>query len=274
VRDPGDDIPAARRSRGMSLIEVMIVMGIFVLMMGMVIVGFRSSRSAEALRAVNQVSNAVRYGFDKARVSGASYRLLINLDQGTFTLQEGDGRMYMPATDRDGQLVEYDADKAKDREDRDQRAEESYNRSLQAQVFGGAGDKADDATVNPYAATARKVPRMRPPMFAGFKEENALSGLSEAIALPEGVKISYVRTEHDFAPITEGEASLFFFPRGHTQRAHILVEDADGENRWTIKVAPLTGRVTVDEGHELLELPSDPGEEEDDLGRRQERRVL
>lgn len=257
--------------RGMTLIEVMIMMGIFVLMMGMVIVGLRSSQAAEAIRAVNQVSNSIRYGFDKARVAGTNYRLLINLDQGSFILQAASERMYLPATDRDGRIIEFDADKAEQQDERDRRAEESYNRSLQAQLFGPAGDRSDSSS-DPYAASTRRVPRRRPPVFEGFKEENALSGLTEPIQLPEGVKIIYVRTADDLKPITSGEASLYFFPRGQTQLAHVLIEDQSGDAKWTIKVAPLTGRVTVQEGHEELELPEEILESTDDLGKRGSRR--
>lgn len=255
----------------MTLIEIMIVMGLFVLMMSMVMVGLRSSQAAEAIRAVNQVSNAIRYGFDKARVSGMNYRLLVNLEQGSFTLQSASEQMYLPATDRDGKIVEFNADKAEQQADRDRRAEESYNRSLQAQLFGAAGQKGESSS-DPFSVSARRVPRRRPPVFEGFKEENALSGLSEPIQLPEGVKIVYVRTADDVKPITTGEASLYFFPRGQTQLAHILLEDKTGDAKWTIKVAPLTGRVTVAEGHEKLELPEEIYEIPDDLGQRGQRR--
>lgn len=272
-RDPGR--PCRRRGhRGMTLIEIMMVMGIFVLMLGMVVFGMRTSQTADAIRAVHQVSNAIRYGFDKARVSGSNYRLLINLDQGSFTLQAASERMYLPATDRDGKILEIDEGKVEERADRDRRAEESYNRSLQAQLFGGAGEASSAASNDPYRASARRVPRRRPPVFEGFKEENALSGLTDAIQLPEGVKIVYARTADDLLPITSGEMSLYFFPRGQTQLAHILVQDESGDAKWTIKVAPLTGRVTVAEGHHELELPETILEGRDDLGKRGERRTF
>jgi len=258
----------------MTLIEIMMVMGIFVLMLGMVVFGLRSSQAADAIRAVHQVSNAIRFGFDKARVSGSNYRLLINLDQGTFTLQAASERMYLPATDRDGKILEIDESKLEEQADRDRRAEESYNRSLQAQLFGGAGEASGDASNDPFRPSARRVPRRRPPVFEGFKEENALSGLTDPIKLPEGVKIVSARTADDIEPITQGEMSLYFFPRGQTQLAHILVQDESGDAKWTIKVAPLTGRVTIAEGHEPLELPETILEGRDDLGKRGSRRTF
>jgi general secretion pathway protein H len=267
----------------MTIIEIMIVIGVVALMVGMAIIGFGAGRSAEVSRATNQIANFVRYGYDKARVTGDYYRLHIDLDAGTIALQQGDDRMYLPATDRDGKIAEIDLDKLEEQAERDKRAEEAYNRSVQSQVYnegsgggggGGGGDEGEDAGYDPYAAQRRTVPRRRPPLFDSFEDENSLSQLAKPIQLPEGVKINYVRTADDLLPITKGEASLFFFPRGRTQEAHIQLEDEELDARYTIKVQPLTGRVTIVDGHEDLVLPDDPTNEEDELGERYERRTF
>lgn len=261
----------------MTLIEIMIVMGVVALMAGMVVIGFGAGRNAEVSRATNQIANLVRYGYDKARVTGDYYRLLIDLDEGTITLQQGDDRMYLPATDRDGKIIEVDEDALEEQAARDQRAEESYNRSIQAEVFGGGeggGGGGDDSSFDPYAAQRRQVPRRRPPLFDSFEDENVLTGLKDPVKLPEGVKIIYVRTADDVKPIIAGQASLFFFPRGRTQEAYIQLEDPEIEARYTIKVQPLTGRVTIVDGHEELVLPDDPSDKEDDLGQDFERRTF
>ncbi|MEM9457656.1 MAG: prepilin-type N-terminal cleavage/methylation domain-containing protein [Myxococcota bacterium] len=268
-----------RASLGMTLIEIMIVVGVLALMVGMVVIGFGAGRNAEVSRTTTQIANLVRYGYDKSRVTGDYYRLHFNLDDNTIMLQEGSDKMYLPATDRDGKIAEIDLDKLEEQAERDKRAEESYNRSLQSEVFGqgsgdGGGGGRDDAGFDPYAVQNRKVPRRRPPLFESFDDENSLSELKKPIRLPEGVKISYVRTADDFEPITKGEASLFFFPRGRTQQAHIQIEAEEVEAKYTIKVQPLTGRVTIVDGHEDLVLIDDPGDEEDDLGSRLERRTF
>jgi general secretion pathway protein H len=262
----------------LTLIEILIVIAVMALMVGMIMVGFGTSRQAEVMRAVNQIANASRYGYDKARVNGRYYRLLIDLEKGTFTLQEGDDKMYLPATDRDGKIIEFDESKAEDQAERDRRAADAYNRSLQGQIRGQAGGDTDgggdEEDFDIYRPAPKAVPRRKPPMFDGFEEDNAISGLKEPIELPEGIKIVYVRTADDLKPITEGEASIYFFPRGRTQQANIQIEDRDTDAKWTIKVAPLTGRVTVEEGHEDLTLPDDPNDEEDELGKRRERRTF
>jgi len=266
--------------RGITLIEILIVLAVMGMMVAMLVVGFGAGRSAEISRATNQVANTVRYGFDKARVNGQYYRLHMDLDSGTFSLQAAEDAMYLPATDRDGKIREIDERDLEEQAQRDQRAEQSFNRSVQSAAYrdgtGGGGDDGGDTDggYDVYKPQARKGPRRKPPLFSSFEDENSLSDLAKPFKLPEGVKIVYVRTADDLAPITSGEASIYFFPRGRTQKAHIQIASEDGKDEYTIKVEPLTGRVTVVDGLEDLVLPDDPTDDEDDLGREHQRRTF
>jgi general secretion pathway protein H len=262
--------------RGFTLIEMLIVVAVMGVMIGAIAVGFGTTRVAQLTRATNQVAATIRYGFDKARTTGEHYRLRVDLAAGTFTLQKADGAMYLPATDRrDGKLVVADDDDLRDRERRDERASEGFFRSLQAQVFGvGGAPPVAARDAGAALASGATVPRARPPLFDSFSEENAIAGLSAPIELPEGTRVLWVRTADDLEPVTKGEAYLYFFPSGRTQLAHIGVADVEGTQRYTIKVQPLTGKVTIVDGEERLELPSDPEDAEDALGNRQQRRTL
>lgn len=276
-----------RQDRGFSLIEMLVVLAVMGMLFGAMFMGFGSANQAQIVRTTNQMANTIRFAFNKSRVSGEYFRLHINLDQGTLSLQRGSDRMYTPATDRDGRPIIFDERKEKDRADRDKRAEEAYNRSLQAAVFSGgaagaaqAGDSvsgkdaAKETNINPYAGGAKKVPRRKPPLFSSFDDENSLKGFSEPIKLPEGVKVVSVRTADDPKPITKGDASLYFFPQGRTQLAHIQLEEKrkDGGNKFTIVVQPLTGRVEIKEGLVDLVVAEDSRNSKDELGKKQDRR--
>ncbi len=314
----GAAAPRARRSRGMTLIEVLIVLAIAGLVVGSVIGGLGASRQAEVTRATNQMANTVRFAFNKARVTGSYYRLLINLDDGAFSMQRGDDRMYLPATDRYGRVVTVDPSRVKEREERDRRAEENYNRSLQARVLAAVrgpsavrnaatpigqppGAQAVPPAAKPgapaqpgvpakpgapaqpgapgakpadmYAVAPKQVPRRKPPIFGAFDDDNSLSELKKPFKLPKQIKVVSVQTVDDPKPVLKGEASIYFFPQGHTQRAHIQVEDLEHpDNAFTIVIHPLTGRVEVREGKIDLARSDDPTTVKDDLGRSQSRR--
>jgi general secretion pathway protein H len=270
-----------RTQRGLTLIEILIVLAVMGLMLSMLMIGFGAGRSAEISRATTQVANTIRYGFDKARVNGQYFRMVLDLDSGTFSLQAAEDAMYLPATDRDGKIREIDERDLEEQAQRDQRAEQSFNRSVESAAYrgGGTGGAADEggeaeSDYDVYKPQARKVPRRKPPLFSSFEDENSLSDLAKPFKLPEGVKIVYVRTADDLEPITKGEASIYFFPRGRTQKAHIQIASEDGKDEYTIKLEPLTGRVTVVDGLEDLTLPDDPTDDEDDLGREHQRRTF
>lgn len=270
----------ALRQAGMSLIEIMIVLAISSLMIGMVLYSANSGRAAEVTRATNQLANTIRFTFNKARVSGTYFRININIDDREFSVQQADEAMYMPATDRNGEPVVLTESQKEDRAARDKRAEENYNRSVIAKILDAeASADEDGGDIDPYGASVRTVPRQKPPVFSAFDDENALSEVKKPFELPKELEIVSVRTEHDPKPIQKGEANLFFFPQGRTQKAHIQLRKkgakADDEGTaFTIIVHPLTGRVDIKEGLVELKLPTDARDKEDDTGRRQNRRAF
>ena len=114
----------------------------------------------------------------KARVSGTHMRIKINFAERSFTLQAAGEAMYLPATNREGEIIVLDEDDIEDRKDRDERAAERYNRSLTGQLMqqvqaGGAAGGAtpsvaprsdpNDPGFSPYAVEAKAVPRRTPP---------------------------------------------------------------------------------------------------------------
>lgn len=241
-------------------------MAIFALIAQSLVAGFGTAVQAQIHRSTNQLASTIRFAYDRSRVTGQHFRLHIDFEKQSFSLQSADERMYLPATDRDGGIAEVDLGRLEDQEQRDQRAAEDYNRSLQSQVF----DESD--AFDSYRVGPKLVPRRKPPLFKSFERENTLKGLGDAITLPDGVQIVSVRTDADFEPITAGETSLYFFPQGRTQAAHIQLSDEAGEIQYTIKVQPLTGKVTVVAELEELVLPQDILSAKDDLGKRAGRR--
>lgn len=287
--------PASSRYRGMTLIEILMVLAIVGLVVQAAASGFGPALEAEKMRAVNQVVSTINYAYNRARVHGVYLRMEIDLKEKRFSLQEANEAMYLPSTDRNGRIVEIDERDIEDRDARDKAAAESFNDSIlnklqeiPGQVFGGGDDEGSEeglgegeeaAPQDPYAVTPRAVPRARPPLFSAFKEENALSGLGEPIKFPEGIKVLGVRTDSDLKEITEGKAYLYFFPSGRTQKAHIMLQDEQEakEDEYagsTIVVSPLTGRVKVLPVIKKLDLPEDHRGGEDDLGRKIERRTF
>jgi len=267
--------PRRASARGMTLIEILIVLMIVGLIMWSASMSMGAASQAEVVRSTNQLASTVRFAFDRARFTGYYYRIHVDFSQRTFQLQKAEDAMYLPATTRDGKLLIVDAKTIEDRAKIDDRAAEAYYSSIASKILGG-GDIDD-----PYAVQAKQVPRRRPPMFEAFEPDQTLGDLGQPIQFPEGVEILSVQTDADPEPITEGEANLYFFPRGQTQLAAIQLKGkpklrqriiGEDDIEYTILVQPLTGKVTVEAGLINLELPDIIGDENDELGKKTQRR--
>ncbi len=269
-----------RASRGLTLIEILVVLFIVALMVYSVAISTGAASQAEVVRTTNQLASTLRFAYDRARFTGQHYRLHIDLGSRSFQLEKAEEAMYLPSTDRDGKLAEVDTRKLEDQAERDKRAAENYYSSIAAAVYENTD--ADVNAANPYGVQRKEVPRRRPPLFQAFEGDDALlEGLGAKIELPEGVEIISVQTDSDLEPITEGEANIYFFPRGQTQLAHIQIkgkpklrERIVGEEdiEYTIILQPLTGKVRVEAELIPLELPKIVGDKEDELGNELERR--
>ena len=266
------------RERGMTLIEILIVMLIIGMIMWSATMSLGAANQAEVIKSTNQLASTIRFAYDRARFTGYYYRIHINFEKRSFQLQKAEEAMYLPATDRNGELELFDADKAEDKAERDRQAAEAYYSSIASAVMADPDDPYD-----PYAVQQKDVPRQRPPLFEAFEADGTLGDLGEVIEFPEEVEILSVQTDSDPEPLTAGETSIYFFPRGRTQLAAIqlrgkpkLRDRVRGREdiEYTILVQPLTGKVTVEPELIDLELPEVVGDVEDDLGEKAEKRSL
>jgi general secretion pathway protein H len=269
---------ARKGSRGLTLIEILMVLLIIGLIMWSASMSMGTASQAEVVRSTNQLASMIRFAYDRARFTGTYYRIHIDFDERSFQLQRADEAMYLPATGRDGKIFARDERDLERRARRDQDAAESYYSTLAAAVYKPA---SEDEAVDPYAVQKREVPRQRPPMFEAFEDDQTLGDLGKPIKFPDGVEVLSVQTDADIKPLTEGEADLYFFPRGQTQLAAIQLKGrpklgdrllGEEDIEYTILVQPLTGKVEVVSGIIDLKLPKIVGDSEDDLGEKVDRR--
>jgi general secretion pathway protein H len=71
--------------------------------------------------------------------------------------------------------------------------------------------------------------------------------------LGTGIRFLQVQTEHDLEPRTEGQAYLYFWPGGGTERAAIQIGRQGDTTGLTVLVSALTGRARLQRGRVELE---------------------
>jgi general secretion pathway protein H len=222
------------RARGLTLIEVLVVMAIIAILMGAIVVGSGQVASARMRHSSTMIAGAIRVGFARASATSKSIRLVMDFTENEIWLEEGDQPMLVQSKDTSG--------------------------------TGGAA-AATTAEKQALEEGARIVKGPTPPR-ASFHEIDAM-GLAASTPgkghkpLERGIKFREVQIQHDDKPRTEGRAYLYFWPGGQTERASIQLkvgDDKEEKDALTILVAPLTGKATVKDGAVEMPKPIDDSE--------------
>jgi general secretion pathway protein H len=223
-----------RRSaeRGLTLIEILVVMGLIAVVTGAVLGGSMQLPSARLKRSATMIASAIKVAYTRASATSRDLRLVMDLDRQKVWLEESDAPMLVRSKDTTG--------------------------------TGGA-DAVTDAERAAIAETDQilKGPRIPKPRFHaieayGFGDSEAGRG---GKPLQRGITFRAVQTAHDDSPRTAGRAYLYFWPGGLTERASIQLRIGDSiEDSRTLTLlisSPLTGKVAVKGGAADLELPID-----------------
>ena len=219
------------RKRGLTLIEIIVVISIVAIVMGVAVAGSMQLPSAKLRRSATMVASAVKVAFTRATATSRNLRLVMDLGSQRIWLEEGDRPMLVQSKDTTstgGAEAVTDAERA---------AREEGNKI----VKGPPVPKPSFHSIATY----------------GFGEtEEGKDGKP----LQRGITFRQVQIAHDDAPRTTGRTYLYFWPGGLTERASIQLRIGESEEDYqtlTLLVSPVTGKVTVKAGPVDLVLPTD-----------------
>jgi general secretion pathway protein H len=222
---------ARARERGLTLLEIMIVMLLIGLMMGVMIFGSGQMTSSRLKRSTTMIAGAVRVAFTRATATSRSQRLVIDLDDQTLWLEESTAPMLIQSKDTTG-------------------------------TGGAAAVTEAERAAFQESDRILKGPTVPKPSYhavetLGFSTETGVRGPR---ALGRGLKFREAQAEHDSGPRTTGRVYIYFWPGGQTERASIEVApiaSSSDDDTLTLAIAPLTGKVTIKNGPVPLVIPVD-----------------
>ena len=223
--------PRRAARRGLTLIEIMVVMVIVALVSGFVVAGSMQLPSARLRRSATMIASAIKVAYTRATATSRDLRLVMDLDGKKVWLEESDAPMLVQGKDKSG--------------------------------TGGA-DPVTKAEQDAIAEGEKimKGPPVPKPKFhtiAAFGFGDVESGKGGK-PLQRGITFRSVQTPHDDAARTSGRAYLYFWPGGRTELASIQIrigESEEDSETLTLLVAPLTGKVTIKNGPQELKVPTD-----------------
>ena len=219
------------RSRGLTLIEIFVVIAIAALVTGVAIAGSGQLPSARLKGSTTMIASAIKVAYTRATATSRDLRLVLDMDKQEIWLEQSDIPMLVTSKGKEA-ATGADPMTVRERE---------------------ALDEAERIVKGPPVAK----PRFHAIDAWGFGDTGKNKG---GRALQRGITIRSVQTTHDDKARTTGRAYLYFWPGGRTELASIQVRIGQSEDEgktMTLLVAPLTGKVAVKGGPVELKLPTD-----------------
>ncbi|MBX5483822.1 MAG: prepilin-type N-terminal cleavage/methylation domain-containing protein [Myxococcaceae bacterium] len=245
-RRAGTGASARRIQRGLTLIEVTISIAIIAVLLAATVLTLDAVTGATAKKVTGQLAATIRGLYDEAALSGRTCRMTFEFPDGRN--EDGMVKWHAECAERGITTLknrDEELEQANDRtrESERNRGEEAARAALQrrsARDFNLLDAPTLDEVMN-----AERERVEREVAYSEYAPPNR-----EPLEIPPGVKLS-IWTKNQKEPVDTGVAYLYFYPQGYTERALIYV--TQGDNEWTIRISPLTGKTEVVPGH--VEVP-------------------
>jgi general secretion pathway protein H len=211
-------------SRGLTLLEVLVVVFIIALLGSAVMLGPGALRSTQVRGAATLIVSAVRLAAARANTTGRPARLVFDFDEKRLLLEESVG---------------------------------SHFARSKVDVAGGAEASTDvEKAAREESERVLEGPRAPRQEFVPVPVLTDPEDPTKGRTFGSGVVLSRMQTEHDEEPITSGRGYLYFWPGGLTEHAAIHLKRLGGNDEGiTVMIKALTGRASVERGKVDLELP-------------------
>jgi general secretion pathway protein H len=218
-------------ARGLTLIEILVVLSIVALIMVAALAGSMQLPSARLRKTATLITSAIKVGYSRSTSTSRDMRLVMDLDQQKIWLEETSAPM----------LVESKATTSNGGAEAVTDAERAALQEAEKLVKGPPIPKPSFHSVDTF----------------GFGDAEEGKG---GKPLQRDIQFRQVQAAHDDSARTSGRAYLYFWPGGLTERASIQIRIGQSDEDYqmlTLLVSPLTGKVTVKAGPVDLTLPTD-----------------
>jgi general secretion pathway protein H len=208
----------------MTLIELLVTITLIAIVTTAVLFGSGAIVNSRMRGAASMIAGAVRIAYTRASATSRTNRLVLDLDKSTVSLEETNDTVLVAKGDEKG---------------------------------ASDGTSPEERAAIESASRIIKGPQIPPARFSavkalGFNDPDTTGGRK----LGKGVKFRKIETGHSPDGQTSGQAYLYFWPGGQTERASIQLVPIGNEeldSGISIIVSALTGRVRTMAGSKSME---------------------
>jgi len=224
-----------RTQRGMTILELMVVMAIIGAGIFLVRTGFRVLTKADLVENATELSAILKRTGQLAVEKGEMHRVLFDVDKQLYVVEVCQGSR----TIQRNETVRPD--------------DETTKRAIEKGKERLKGVPLEAITADPEAATKQAL------MIAGHhiadkmcvpvddpSSDSEGKGWIRKLRAAKGIKFKEIWVQHKDESATKGQVAIYFFPQGSAEKA--VVEITDGSETFTVLVAGLTGRVELKDG--------------------------
>ena len=208
------------RMRGMTLIEVLVVLVLIALLTSAIVVGTGGVSSARLKGAATLIVSLSKVAITRANATGRPVRIVFDIDQNRISLEEAIGSRLL-------------------------RVKEGEKSSGAGAEAATAAEKKAEAEAEGFLQGGRVA---RPSFVPTKRVELGGDNMGAGRDLESGIVYKQIQTEHDEKARTDGRAYLYFWPGGATEWASIQLQVKGKKNTLTVLVSPLTGRSQIKSG--------------------------
>jgi prepilin-type N-terminal cleavage/methylation domain-containing protein len=227
----------ARSPRGMTVLEIMIVLaivgGLFFIMRS----GFRLMTKADLVEDANGLTAVMRRTSQLAVEHGDLHRVVLDLEAQSYVVEVCQGQVAVARNE----LVRADDEETK-------RALERGRQRLNGLPSDAlaTGDPEESTRRASALAGHHVADRVCKPADDSITGDASGKGWLRKLRKDKSVKFKEVWVAHRDESVTKGQVAVYFFPLGGAEKA--VIELTDGSEVFSVLVFGLTGRVELHDG--------------------------
>ena len=240
-----------RAHRGMTILELMIVLAIIGLAALLARTAYRNYTKADLVDNSTELAAIMKRASQLAIEHGDLYRVTIDLDKSVYVVEVCQGQLTIARNE----LVRAD-EKTK------QAALETAKARMNGMPpdTGEPGQATDPEEANRRALAvvghhiADRTCAPATDSFVGVKVDATTKGKpkgwARALAADRGVKFKEIWVQHRETSVTKGQVAVYFWPNGSSEKAVIELTDGEGASAdvFTVLVDGLTARIELRDG--------------------------